>query len=262
VINKTGLFDPRYFLYYEEVDHCRAVKQDGWKVRYYPNTTVTHIGGESAGSAGALNAGRQLSELEAESEWLYLRKHYGVSGVVAATTLNAIACCLKVTSAMVRRRSWRRARSELARFRIRASLLLRTRFGSCAHPLRPSLMPESEVSQGCSRMQYGAVVIGRNEGDRLKSCIGSLSSSSIVVYVDSGSIDSSTDWARDQGCDVLDLDPVCRLRLHVLGMRVSLGFSNSVPRLSLFNSSMETASSIESGRKPPGTSSNLTQIAP
>ena len=41
VIDKVGLFDPRYFLYYEEVDHCRRVKQAGWKVVYYP----PHVGG-------------------------------------------------------------------------------------------------------------------------------------------------------------------------------------------------------------------------
>jgi N-acetylglucosaminyl-diphospho-decaprenol L-rhamnosyltransferase len=34
VIDRIGLFDPRYFLYYEEIDHCRAVRKAGWKVTY------------------------------------------------------------------------------------------------------------------------------------------------------------------------------------------------------------------------------------
>jgi N-acetylglucosaminyl-diphospho-decaprenol L-rhamnosyltransferase len=38
VIDRVGLFDPRYFLYYEEVDHCRRVRQAGWSVIYYPFT--------------------------------------------------------------------------------------------------------------------------------------------------------------------------------------------------------------------------------
>src|SRR5262245_39549820 len=38
VIERVGLFDPRYFLYYEEVDHCRAVRRAGWSVMYYPFT--------------------------------------------------------------------------------------------------------------------------------------------------------------------------------------------------------------------------------
>jgi GT2 family glycosyltransferase len=36
VIRQVGLFDPRFFLYYEEVDHCRAVCAAGWQVIYYP----------------------------------------------------------------------------------------------------------------------------------------------------------------------------------------------------------------------------------
>ena len=31
VIDEVGLFDPRYFLYYEEVDHCMAVKKACWR---------------------------------------------------------------------------------------------------------------------------------------------------------------------------------------------------------------------------------------
>lgn len=54
---------------------------------------------------------------------------------------------------------------------------------------------------------WGVVVIGRNEGERLKRCIASvLRDSPLVVYVDSGSTDGSADWARTQGVQVLDLD--------------------------------------------------------
>ena len=84
VIDQVGLFDPRYFLYYEEVDHCMRVKQAGWKVVYYPHTTVVHIGGESAKSVAELNAAsRQISTLQIESELLYFRKHHGLLGLAA-----------------------------------------------------------------------------------------------------------------------------------------------------------------------------------
>jgi len=82
VIDQVGLFDPRFFLYYEEVDHCRRVKAAGWQVVYFPDTEVVHIGGESAKSAGELtDSGRQLSALQVESELLYFRKHYGSPGI-------------------------------------------------------------------------------------------------------------------------------------------------------------------------------------
>src|SRR5215218_5835297 len=55
-------------------------------------------------------------------------------------------------------------------------------------------------------MRYAAVVIGRNEGVRLKRCVASVRTAEIVVYVDSGSSDGSADWARTQGVEVVELD--------------------------------------------------------
>ena len=82
VIDQVGLFDPRYFLYYEEVDHCKRVKQAGWKVVFYPHTTVVHIGGESAKTVVELNAvSRQIPKMQIESELLYFRKHHGLLGL-------------------------------------------------------------------------------------------------------------------------------------------------------------------------------------
>jgi N-acetylglucosaminyl-diphospho-decaprenol L-rhamnosyltransferase len=81
VIDEVGLFDPRFFMYYEEVDHCRRTKAAGWKVMYYPDTQVIHLGGESAKTVGVLSSSNQLSPLQIESELLYFRKHYGLFGV-------------------------------------------------------------------------------------------------------------------------------------------------------------------------------------
>jgi GT2 family glycosyltransferase len=51
------------------------------------------------------------------------------------------------------------------------------------------------------------VAIGRNEGERLKRCIRSLPTEiGLVVYVDSGSLDGSVPFARDNGCEVVELD--------------------------------------------------------
>jgi glycosyltransferase involved in cell wall biosynthesis len=53
---------------------------------------------------------------------------------------------------------------------------------------------------------YGAIIIGRNEGERLKQCLMSVPQSQLTIYVDSGSTDGSIKWARDYGADVLELD--------------------------------------------------------
>lgn len=51
------------------------------------------------------------------------------------------------------------------------------------------------------------VIIGRNEGERLKRCLRSLPPGPLQIYVDSGSTDGSQDFARGMGLTVVDLDP-------------------------------------------------------
>lgn len=57
------------------------------------------------------------------------------------------------------------------------------------------------------RARTSGVVIGRNEGNRLRTCLKSLMRCvSAVVYVDSGSIDGSVAMARSLGAEVVALD--------------------------------------------------------
>ena len=54
----------------------------------------------------------------------------------------------------------------------------------------------------------GIVVIGRNEGQRLRACLASAARTGLpVIYVDSGSTDDSLAIARAAGVDTLALDP-------------------------------------------------------
>jgi GT2 family glycosyltransferase len=56
-------------------------------------------------------------------------------------------------------------------------------------------------------VRVGAVVIGRNEGERLKRCLRSLHGRvSPLVYVDSQSTDDSVAFARTLGVEVVELD--------------------------------------------------------
>ena len=55
--------------------------------------------------------------------------------------------------------------------------------------------------------EVGAVVIGRNEGERLRRCLESLIGRGLtIVYVDSNSIDGSFELARSLGTEVVQLD--------------------------------------------------------
>lgn len=51
------------------------------------------------------------------------------------------------------------------------------------------------------------VIIGRNEGERLRRCLLSVAGAGrVVIYVDSNSSDGSPDLARSLGADLVDLD--------------------------------------------------------
>jgi glycosyltransferase involved in cell wall biosynthesis len=56
------------------------------------------------------------------------------------------------------------------------------------------------------KMRYAVVVIGRNEGERLRRCLRSLAAADLVVYVDSSSTDGSPQSARALGADIVMLD--------------------------------------------------------
>jgi N-acetylglucosaminyl-diphospho-decaprenol L-rhamnosyltransferase len=130
VIQRIGLFDPRYFLYYEEVDHCRAVRRAGWTVVYYPYTKVTHIGGESAASDGATLGTREVLALRIESELLYFRKHFGIFGLFAFIILGALSDIVTGFKALVRRLDIVRAASTAKYTWLRVRLLLDTHLAS------------------------------------------------------------------------------------------------------------------------------------
>lgn len=56
-------------------------------------------------------------------------------------------------------------------------------------------------------MTVGVVVIGRNEGERLRCCLASIvGQAEAVVYVDSGSTDGSVELARSLGVTTVELD--------------------------------------------------------
>lgn len=43
----VGPFDERFFIWFEEVDRCKAAVEKGWEIRYLPQVSIVHHGGES-----------------------------------------------------------------------------------------------------------------------------------------------------------------------------------------------------------------------
>jgi hypothetical protein len=70
VLEQVGRLDERFFVYFEEMDFCRRVREAGCRVRFQPAAQITHIGGVSAASATS-------NLFFCRSLFRYLRKHNG-----------------------------------------------------------------------------------------------------------------------------------------------------------------------------------------
>ena len=82
LVEKISLFDPRFFLYYEEVDLCRRINQADFKVYYWPDIVITHVGGASSETVDQLafsSSGKQLTLWRMQSQLLYYRKWHGLT---------------------------------------------------------------------------------------------------------------------------------------------------------------------------------------
>lgn len=96
-------------------------------------------------------------------------------------------------------------------------------------------MIDKDKIKKMSDRKMGIIVIGRNEGERLKRCLSSLHGQSAeIVYVDSGSTDDSVLYASSLGLDVVQLDthiPFNAARARNEGFRY---LAKKIPELQYF----------------------------
>lgn len=71
VLEKTGGFDERFFMYGEDIDLSYRIQQAGFKNLYYSESTIIHFKGEST-KAGSLNYMRHFYGAMS----LFVKKHY------------------------------------------------------------------------------------------------------------------------------------------------------------------------------------------
>ncbi|NBB98880.1 MAG: glycosyltransferase [Alphaproteobacteria bacterium] len=86
VLDRVGLFDERFFLYFEETDLCHRISDAGWHGMYLPDSRVVHVGGASTG----VTERARKPAYWFDSRWLYFIKRGG-RGYAALTTLAYLA---------------------------------------------------------------------------------------------------------------------------------------------------------------------------
>lgn len=78
-VEKAGLFDESFFMYYEEVELCLRLRRAGWQAWCLPQARVVHYGGQSTGQV----APEMFRQLHSNKLRLF-RKHYSPATCLAA----------------------------------------------------------------------------------------------------------------------------------------------------------------------------------
>jgi GT2 family glycosyltransferase len=87
MIDRIGLLDERYFMYFEDCDYCRRAKQDGWKIAYCPQAEVMHLHGQSSEVEDRAGSTKRLPRYFYASRARYFIAWYGRAGFIAANLL-------------------------------------------------------------------------------------------------------------------------------------------------------------------------------
>jgi GT2 family glycosyltransferase len=89
-LDEVGLFDEGFFIYSEETDLCRRLRNAGWRAQFFPFVTVVHH--ESQFSAGIPE--RRINEMW-RGRHRYWSKHHSWAGARAAALLTGAQYALR-----------------------------------------------------------------------------------------------------------------------------------------------------------------------
>ncbi|MBU0625206.1 glycosyltransferase family 2 protein [Patescibacteria group bacterium] len=90
VLEKIGGLDERYFIWFEEVDYCRSVKDAGYDVLYTPQAEIIHHGGESFAQV----FGPAKQKIYNASMRSYMLKHHGFLAWLVLVLLSPLSMAL------------------------------------------------------------------------------------------------------------------------------------------------------------------------
>src|SRR3989344_2972105 len=83
IIQELGFLDPKFYLWYEEVDFCRRVKSRGYEIKYYPKAVVMHARAQSFSQLDVY----ERKKIVARSLLYYFRKNGGAVDVALIEVL-------------------------------------------------------------------------------------------------------------------------------------------------------------------------------
>ena len=96
-----GGMDEGFFLYWEDADFCRRLRDAGWRTVYYPGVAATHIGGRSSRHA----ADASLVAFHRSAFRLFWKHASPAKRVLAPVVFLALRGRLALMRRIVRRRA-------------------------------------------------------------------------------------------------------------------------------------------------------------
>jgi N-acetylglucosaminyl-diphospho-decaprenol L-rhamnosyltransferase len=86
VLEEVGLFDETFFLYFEETDLCRRIRNAGHGIGFVKDSVVIHLEGATT---GINNLRKRTPGYVLDSRRHYWTKHHGAAGFAAASLVRA-----------------------------------------------------------------------------------------------------------------------------------------------------------------------------
>jgi GT2 family glycosyltransferase len=94
VAEAVGGFDERFFMYSEEADLCRRIRDAGWEVRHLPVMRILHYGGKP---------NPRLAAQASFSRTVYAAKHFGRFEALTYRAVLALHHTLRIAGMALRR---------------------------------------------------------------------------------------------------------------------------------------------------------------
>ena len=86
-MERVGLMDEGYFLYFEDTDYCRRLRNAGWEIVNWPLARVVHLRGGSGQVKAATKAKKRRPKYFYASRTRYYAKFYGHLGLFRTNLL-------------------------------------------------------------------------------------------------------------------------------------------------------------------------------
>jgi len=136
-IDQVGMLDENFYMYGDDLDWCRRLRQGGWRVVFYPGAQVIHYMGTSTTKKDPV----RYSLLQQQSVLRYWRKYHSRAGVAGIQGLIFLRLTTRWITGLLKYVAIPFKRDE-GRTRMRtSSACLRTLFADC--PGRESATPAS-----------------------------------------------------------------------------------------------------------------------